>query len=214
MHAVWFTFHIAAPNIHRREKAYYRELSDIMAGKIRRIVTGHDKQGMAIAALDGSLDLSPRGEGVETTVLWITEETPADMSGNSDRAQRATGVPPPPNGSILRVVDFLPVTGEVKGDNAAMAKEMGIDVRVTGKGKHINHPFMHRTKSIDYAIVLEGEIDMLMDDSEVHLKAGDILVQQGTNHAWVNKSGKVCRICFVLIDGVEPAVLKGRGAGH
>ena len=73
---------------------------------------------------------------------------------------------------------------------------------------------MHRTKSIDYAIVLEGEIDMLLDDTEVHLKAGDILVQQGTNHAWVNNSGKQCRICFVLIDAHEPPVIKGRGGGH
>jgi quercetin dioxygenase-like cupin family protein len=214
MQAARFTFWDAAPNIRRREQVHNREAGSIMAGKIRRIVTGHDKEGMAVAVLDGPLQLQKRAEGVETALLWVTDETPADMSGHKDTAERAIGVPPPPNGSILRVVDFLPVTGEVKGDNAAMAKEMGIDVKVTGKGKHINHPFMHRTKSIDYAIVLEGEIDMLLDDTEVHLKAGDILVQQGTNHAWVNKSGKVCRICFVLIDGVEPPVLKGRGGGH
>jgi uncharacterized cupin superfamily protein len=63
---------------------------------------------------------------------------------------------------------------------------------------------MHRTKSVDYALVLKGEIDMLLDDSEVHLKEGDVLVQQGTNHAWVNRSTSVCRIAFVLIDGVDP----------
>jgi uncharacterized cupin superfamily protein len=62
--------------------------------------------------------------------------------------------------------------------------------------------------------VLDGEIDMLLDDSEVHMKAGDIMVQQGTNHAWVNNSGKNCRICFVLIDGITPPVLEGRGGGH
>ena len=73
---------------------------------------------------------------------------------------------------------------------------------------------MHRTKSIDYAIVLEGEIDMLLDDSEVHMKAGDIMVQQGTNHAWVNNSDRNCRICFVLIDAHTPPVLEGRGGGH
>ncbi|MGZ5836698.1 MAG: cupin domain-containing protein, partial [Xanthobacteraceae bacterium] len=133
---------------------------------------------------------------------------------DKDRAKREIGVPPPPNGSILRIVDFPPVKGEIKVDNETMIKEMGISAKVQGKGKHINHPFMHRTKSIDYAIVLEGEIDMLLDDTEVHVKAGDILVQQGTNHAWVNNSGKNCRICFVLIDGIEPPVLKGRGGGH
>ena len=71
---------------------------------------------------------------------------------------------------------------------------------------------MHRTRSIDYALVLEGEIDMLLDDSEVHLKAGDVLIQLGTNHAWVNNSGSPCRIAFVLIDAKEPAGWKV-GAG-
>ena len=75
------------------------------------------------------------------------------------------------------------------------------------------HPFMHRTRSLDYAIVLAGEIDMLLDDSEVHMKAGDIMVQQGTNHAWVNNSDKPCRICFVLIDAHAPPQWKG-DAGH
>ena len=63
---------------------------------------------------------------------------------------------------------------------------------------------MHRTPSIDYVIVMSGEIDMLLDDSEVHLKAGDIMIQQGTNHAWVNRGSEVCRIAFVLIDGIDP----------
>jgi hypothetical protein len=198
----------------RASQCNLKDRVETMVKSVRRVVTGHDKNGTAVALMDGQLQLQPRAEGVETTILWVTDETPADMSGEKDKAQRAIGVPPPPNGSILRVVDFLPVKGAVKGDNVAMAKEMGIDVKVTGKGKHINHPFMHRTKSIDYAIVLEGEIDMLLDDTEVHMKAGDIMVQQGTNHAWVNNSGKVCRICFVLIDGVEPEVLKGKGGGH
>ena len=121
------------------------------------------------------------------------------MSSDKDRV-RAVGVPPPPNGSILRIVDFPPVSGEIKVDNETMIKEMGISAKAEGKGKHIGHPFMHRTKSIDYAIVLEGEIDMLLDDSEVHLGAGDVLVQRGTNHAWVNRGTKRCRIAFVLID--------------
>jgi uncharacterized cupin superfamily protein len=63
---------------------------------------------------------------------------------------------------------------------------------------------MHRTRTVDYAIVMEGEIDMLLDDSEIHLKAGDVLIQQGTNHAWVNRGTKPCRIAFVLIDAMEP----------
>jgi mannose-6-phosphate isomerase-like protein (cupin superfamily) len=182
---------------------------------IRRVVTGHDAKGQAIAIMDSKLQPQSREAGlVFSSVLWITDETPADISGSKDRADRKIGVPPPPNGSILRIVDFMPVKGDIKIDNKAFTAEMGIGDQTRGPGKHVNHPFMHRTKSIDYAIVLDGEIDMLMDDTEVHLKAGDILVQQGTNHAWVNKSDKPCRICFVLIDGIEPPVLKGRGGGH
>jgi mannose-6-phosphate isomerase-like protein (cupin superfamily) len=187
-----------------------------MKGEIRRVVTGHDKNGMAVATMDGAIKTEVRAAGVGTALLWVTDETPADISGSKDRAKRVIGVPPPMKGSILRIVDFPPVTGEVKGDNAAMAAEMGIDTRVHGSGKHVNHPFMHRTKSVDYAIVLEGEIDMLLDDTEVHLKAGEILVQQGTNHAWVNNTKDNCRIAFVLIGAHEPAVLKknaGKAAG-
>jgi uncharacterized cupin superfamily protein len=83
--------------------------------------------------------------------------------------------------------------------------QMGIDPATQGYQRHL---YTHRTRSIDYAIVMDGEIDMLLDDTEVHCKAGDVLVQQGTNHAWVNKSGKPCRICFVLIDSENPPAWK------
>src|SRR5215475_4942081 len=162
--------------------------------QIRRIVTGHDDSGKAIVESDG---ICPHvrvreGAGFVSSLLWVTDETPARVDLRQDRAARSIGVPPPPNGSILRVVDFPPVT-----------KEMGAGHH-THDGAQTRHAFMHRTKSVDYAIVLQGEIDMLLDDSEVHLKAGDFLVQQATNHAWVNRSDKVCRIAFVLIDGIDP----------
>ena len=86
-----------------------------------------------------------------------------------------------------------------------MLREMGIGA---GQGD-ARHAGMHRTKSIDYAVVISGEIDMLLDDSEVHLKAGDVLVQRGTNHAWVNRAKEDCRIAFVLIDAKEPAERSG-----
>jgi mannose-6-phosphate isomerase-like protein (cupin superfamily) len=72
------------------------------------------------------------------------------------------------------------------------------------RGLPPKHPFMHRTRSIDYAIIMQGEIDMMLDDSEVHLKAGDVIVQQGTNHAWINRSNETCRIAFVLVDAKAP----------
>ena len=82
---------------------------------------------------------------------------------------------------------------------------MGIDPATQGYQRHAN---THRTRSIDYAIVLDGEIDMLMDDTEVHMKTGDVLVQQGTNHAWVNNGTRPCRIAFILIDAATPAAWK------
>jgi mannose-6-phosphate isomerase-like protein (cupin superfamily) len=174
--------------------------------QIRRIVTGHDDSGKAIVESDGicpHVKVRP-GAGFVSSLLWVTDETPARMDLRQDRAERTIGVPPPPNGTILRVVDFPPVDAETeKIDQAALLKSMGADHHDHG-GAPARHPYMHRTKSVDYAIVLKGEIDMLMDDSEVHMKAGDFLVQQGTNHAWVNRGTEVCRIAFVLIDGIDP----------
>ena len=116
--------------------------------------------------------------------------------------------PPPSNGTIFRIVEFpptKPADGHV--DHDRILKAMGIDPATQGYMRHAN---THRTKSIDYALVIDGEIDMLLDETQVHMKAGDTLVQQGTNHAWVNNSGRNCRVAFVLIDAsTPPAWAKG-----
>lgn len=176
-----------------------------MARQTRRVIAGHDASGKAVVMADGPAPNTKVRQvtGLTSTLVWVTEGAPADISTAADPTQREIGVAPPASGSILRIVDFPP---EPKGgagiDNAAMKKEMGLD---HGHGaKPARHPYMHRTRSIDYALVLEGEIDMLLDDSEVHLEAGDVLIQLGTNHAWVNNSDKPCRIAFVLIDAHEP----------
>jgi mannose-6-phosphate isomerase-like protein (cupin superfamily) len=93
-------------------------------------------------------------------------------------------------------VDFPPHAAPRSRE--AILREMGVEEHGGAR-----HPGMHRTRSVDYAIVVEGEIDMLLDDTEVHLRAGDVLVQQGTNHAWVNRGALPCRIAFVLIDARE-----------
>lgn len=179
----------------------------------RRVVTGHDANGKAIVTSDGpaaNVKLRQAAGGIVSTLLWVTDSTPSDCEPGNDPAARDIGVAPPAGGSVLRIVDFPPVPGGAAAiDNAAMKKEMGLD-HGSG-GKPTRHPFTHRTRSVDYALVLEGEIDMLLDDSEVHLKAGDVLVQLGTNHAWVNNSDKPCRIAFVLIDAKEPAAWKKDG---
>ena len=164
---------------------------------VRRVVTGH-RDGRAVVLYDSAAPNQKlrQASGLVSTLIWVTDETPADISGSGDRAAREIGVPPPSNGSIFRVVDFPPESG-VRSRDAILA-EMGVD-----DDGGARHPGMHRTRSVDYAIVLEGEIDMLLDEGAVHLKAGDVLVQQGTNHAWLNCGSAPCRIAFVLIDARE-----------
>ena len=164
---------------------------------VRRIVTGH-RDGKAVVLFESAAPNQKlrQASGLVSTLLWVTDETPANISGAADRSLREIGVPPPANGTIFRVVDFPP-EGEARSRDAIL-KEMGVSDHGSAR-----HAAMHRTRSVDYAIVLEGEIDMLLDDSEVRLNAGDVLVQQGTNHAWVNRGTKPCRMAFVLIDAKE-----------
>jgi len=174
----------------------------------RRIVTGHDANGKAVVLMDDpSPHVRQRSSGGNVlTLLWVTDEMPVDMAGSNDHADTPIGVPPRPNGTIFRIVDFAPITGVPQPvDHHKVLIEMGIDPATQGYARHMN---THRTRSIDYALILEGEIDMLLDDTEVHVKAGDMLVQQGTNHAWVNRGDQPCRIAFILIDGKEPPAWK------
>jgi hypothetical protein len=165
---------------------------------IRRVVTGHDETGKAVVLFDGAApNVRERPQtGIVSTLLWTTDAAPARYA-NGDRGNATIGTAPPPSGSILRLVEFPPYAGGA--DNAAMLASMGLHGDTSGR-RPARHEFMHATDSVDYAIVLDGEIDMLLDEDEVHLKAGDVLVQQGTNHAWVNRSDRPCRVAFVLLD--------------
>ena len=168
----------------------------------RRVVTGHDAKGKAIVLFDSSVASKARPGGGGVTNLWGTTEFPVDVSVSSDRTQSINAVPPPANGTIFRIVEFAPESAHpAPVDHDKMLQGMGIDPATQGYQRHAH---THRTRSIDYALVLEGEIDMLLDDTEVRVKAGDVVVQQGTNHAWVNNSGKPCRIAFILIDSKTP----------
>ena len=151
----------------------------------RRIITGHDAEGKAVALFDAPLKAIQRSAGGNGMTMLGDDEFPVDMASPADRAQTKVGVPPPANGTIFRIVDFAPTPTGGYGavDHHQILLNMGIDPATQGYARHEN---THRTRTIDYAIVLEGEIDMLLDDTEVHVKAGDVLVQQGTNHAWVN----------------------------
>lgn len=173
-----------------------------MYAPIRRIVTGHDAHGKAVVLSDGpATNVTHRKiGGFVSTVLWAVDESPADVSTSTDRADRPVALGPLPNAAVFRVVDFPPAEHD-RPQQTDMASEMGAGVHNPAAP---SHPFMHRTRSIDYVLIVSGEIDMLLDDSSVHMKAGDMMVQQATNHAWVNRGTEVCRVAFIMIDAAEP----------
>ena len=172
---------------------------------IRRVVTSHDDTGKAIVLFDSATPhrFERAGTGIVSHLMWVTDATPDELAGSQDKAARTIGIPPLSNGSVFRIVDFPPGTDKLALPADHLAREMGAG-HAAGTARPPRHHAMHRTRSIDYAIVLSGEIDMLLDDSEIHLKAGDVLVQQATNHAWVNRGSVPCRIAFVLIDAQDP----------
>ncbi len=175
-----------------------------MARPVRRIVTGHHADGRSTVLLDAPApNVKQRAAGNASTLLWVTEESPASVSQGGDRAAREVAVPPPARGSIFRIAEFPPgVGGEVR-DNETVLRDFGIGPQVA-RGHPPRHPAMHRTRSLDYVVVLEGEITLLLDDGEVRLQAGDVVVQQGTNHAWINHGAATCRLGMVFIDAEEP----------
>jgi mannose-6-phosphate isomerase-like protein (cupin superfamily) len=186
-----------------------------MNKSVRRVVTGHDKSGKAIVISDGpapfvhTTELRP---GYSATDVWRTNATPAPVVF---AAEEPTLGPrrqlPAKHGTVIRISE-IPPDGERMGSmDAAASKKMfeflGNTSASTFAASGV-HPLMHRTETIDYAIVLEGELTLILDDAEVPLKAGDVTVQCGTNHAWSNRSGKPCRIAFILVDGAFEPELK------
>jgi mannose-6-phosphate isomerase-like protein (cupin superfamily) len=175
-----------------------------MTRPVRRVVTGHGPDGRSTIVIDGAApNVKQRAAGNASTLLWITEECPAETSGVADRAARDIAVPPPPRGSIFRIAEFPPHAGGEARDHQSLLRDFGIGEDVA-RGHPPRHPAIHRTRSIDYVVVLEGEIDLLLDDREVRLAAGDVVVQRGTNHAWINRGKAICRLGMVFIDAEEP----------
>jgi mannose-6-phosphate isomerase-like protein (cupin superfamily) len=180
-----------------------------MSKPFRRIVTGHDSAGKATiqsAAPPTRVQVIGNGEGPTFYEVWNTRETPALIdraSGEPFEAQLTLA--PPKHGTRIRVLDIPPETESISRVDQTQAQalfaEIGAVDASTHAGSGTRHPHMHRTQTIDYGIVLEGEITLLVDDGEVVVQAGDIVVQRGTNHAWANRSGRPCRIAFILIDG-------------
>ncbi len=178
------------------------------ATPIRRIVTGHDGEGKAVVISDGPVAhvrTSEARPGVAFTNVWTTARMPAEVHGSVDPVTPAMTLEPPPHGTNFRIVEFGPEKGYIGSVDAAAARAafagMGGAAHALAHGGTARHPFMHRTKTVDYGIVLAGEITLVLDDSEVLMRAGDICIQRGTSHAWSNRSDAACVMAFVLIDG-------------
>lgn len=191
-------------------------------GRIRRVITGHDENGKAIVVSDElapAVRTNPLRPGHISVDLWKTESAPAILRRTeSDPTAGPKQIHPPPRGTVFRISEIAPETDAIRNLDAAKAQEvfraMGNESASTA-GKGGRHPFMHRTETLDYAVVLSGEITMLLDDQDVVLREGDVVIQRGTNHAWSNRSDKPALMLYVLIDGEFDPELKGRfGSSH
>ncbi|HEU0073240.1 MAG TPA: cupin domain-containing protein [Dehalococcoidia bacterium] len=147
---------------------------------MRRVVTGHDAEGRAVVKIDDAVAPHSNRPGHEAVVVWTAQGNPVDNTGEEDAGLRQVGSTLP-DGSVFRVISYGPGVA----------------------------PRNHRTSSIDYAVVISGELDMEMDGAVVHLTAGDVLVQRGTVHNWVNKGREPCVIAFVLIDAMPVLAPEG-----
>jgi mannose-6-phosphate isomerase-like protein (cupin superfamily) len=155
-----------------------------MSLTIRRVVTGHDESGRAVVTIDETCrNVISRRPNHASFVVWSTGEFPSDNDGRADGGARAVTTTDP-NGTVFRLVEYGPGVA----------------------------PRNHRTESIDYAVVMSGEIDMEMDGTTVHLKAGDVLVQRGTIHNWRNPGNVPCLIAFVLV-AAKPVERAGKVLG-
>jgi quercetin dioxygenase-like cupin family protein len=143
-----------------------------MALRVRRVITGHDASGRALVKIDEVAKNVVSGRpGANAAVVWTTEGFPANNDGDADEGSRKVGTTLK-HGTVFRVIEFSP----------------GVAAR------------NHRTDSIDYIVIMSGEIDMELDGSVVHLKAGDVMVQRGTIHNWVNRGTEPCVLAVVLVD--------------
>ena len=144
--------------------------------QFRRVVTSHDADGKAVVWIDGdATNHKFPSEKISSTLMWSTDATPTQILSDADEGARILGTTPPPGGSRFTMMEFQP--------------------------GNVGH--LHRTDTVDYVICLAGEIDMELAEGQcVTLKSGDVVIQRGTNHAWINRGDRPCRLAVVLIDAL------------
>jgi hypothetical protein len=174
-----------------------------MPKPIRRVVTGHDAAGRSVLVADGvAPHVYQRSSGsAVVTELWETRSTPADNGSSAEVTDHPFRLAPPQNGTVFRIIEYPPDKQRL----AALAQQRASADDGSGHGDAFDrasprHPGFHKTSSTDYAIVLSGEIVAMMDEGEVLLKAGDVLIQRGTNHAWSNRTDEPAYLAFALVD--------------
>jgi mannose-6-phosphate isomerase-like protein (cupin superfamily) len=180
-----------------------------MTNPVRRVVTGHNPAGQAIIQEDGP---APRVQqiggpsGPMFHEIWNTQATPAPIDpASGEPAEDGIKLAPPKGGTRIRVLDIPPENDEIRTMSPEEARAHFAEVGAGDASAHHSadsrHALMHRTETIDYGIVIEGELVLIMDEGETTVRAGDIVIQRGTNHGWSNRSDRNCRIAFILIDG-------------
>jgi quercetin dioxygenase-like cupin family protein len=169
---------------------------------IRRIVTGHDSSGRSRVLFDSRLE--PAVELPSDVALWITDTTPASTQGDEDPARRPNRLEPPAGGSVFRFVEFPPLAAlahlsaaQVEAFMTGLFAQLGATHTRTDRGRS---PGMHRTGTVDYVVLLSGEVTLLLDEGEVTLRPFDVVVQRGTSHAWENRGQGPALLAVAMID--------------
>ena len=193
----------------------------MVSKNVRRVVTGHDATGKAIVMSDSIPPHVTRPEyqpGLAFHELWNTREMPCKVTAvEAEPTDLHRDTHPPKGGTIVRIVDIPPEGQDGPDFDKETARALFEKVGLAENAEHTipgRHPLMHRTESIDYGVVLEGEIVLLLDDSEVVLNPGDLVVQRGTIHAWTNRTNQITRMLFILTDGVFDPDLKAAIDDH
>ncbi|TAK87104.1 MAG: cupin domain-containing protein [Betaproteobacteria bacterium] len=172
-----------------------------MIWRVRRVITGHDADGKSIFIADGeapNVKEMGSGSGLAITELWETDRTPASNAGSADAGNRKPRLEPAQNGTVFRIVEFPPDT---QWQSRADARKWAEAIDAShAPDRTSSDPMMHKTSTVDYIIVLKGEIYAILDKGEKLLRAGDVFVQRGTNHSWSVRSNEACVIGVVLVD--------------
>jgi hypothetical protein len=180
----------------------------VEAKPVRRIVVVDENDRSKVLSDGPSPDVrtDPARPGFASSRLWVTDRTPIPLKNVREPARAPHRLEPPPGGSVCRIVTFPPdasFAGRIgRREVEAYFASMGSPNASTYSGR-APHPYMQKTRTLDFCLVLEGEITLILDAQEVHLKAGDTVVQRGTNHAWSNRSDKPCVVAISSHDAAS-----------